>query len=192
MDYPQEVKIAAEIAGHFEGCHLKSYIVPGEEHLQATIGRGIAIPLSKHPMTITQAQADQWFMDGLMSRWHALKEVELKPIWDKLTVYQKAAVLSFRYNCVTSKWLASDSRKLLNAGNLKGYADMVDEWNNHGLAGLVRRRAVERHVFERGSLDEVKRLNWYQGALMAQVNAANKLKKFGHLYWSGAQLVWRY
>lgn len=186
--YPQEVLMAREVITHFEGCHLKSYVYPGEH--QGTVGWGQAIPLSKHPMQITQELADKWLMDGILSRWHALKEVELKQVWDRLDVYQKASILSFRYNAVTNLWLTSNSRKLLLAGQIDLYADSIDEWDNHDMAGLVRRRAVERHLTQRHSLDEVKKLNWYMD-LVPAVDKTKKAGRTGHLMWAGERLIWK-
>lgn len=188
--YPQEVLIAREVITHFEGCRLKSYIVPGEEKMQATIGWGQAISLKQHPMQITQALADIWLMNGILSRWHALKEVELKTIWADLNVFEKAAILSFRYNAVTSLWLTSNSRKLLLGGDVAAYADSIDEWDNHDMAGLVRRRAVERHLTQRHSLDEVKKLNWYND-LVPAVAKTKKAGRTGHLVWAGERLIWK-
>lgn len=194
MDYPACIAIAKEIICEFETCSLTSYIfVDPITHVpekQCTIGWGNAFPLSMHPFKISQETADEWLMDAIMSRYNSLSHGEITPsVWNKLTDFQKASVLSFRYNAKTNQWLSSNSRRLLNAGDLKGYAEQVDEWNNGGVAGLVRRRAVERHVFERNSLDEVKKLNWYNG-LTPLVNRSIAQHKKGHLIWCGKVLTW--
>lgn len=180
----QIIAVAREIITHFEGCHLHSYIYPGEK--QYTIGWGHAYPLSEGPKTWTQEQADKQLAGDISSRLLALKK-EIKPdIWQTLTINAKGAILSFRYNAVVSLWLSSTSRALLNSGRIAEFWDMVDEWNNHATAGLVRRRACERHCGERNSLQEVKDLKWYTD-LIPRVNIVRK----GHLYWVGPRLVWK-
>lgn len=63
------------------------------------------------------------------------------------------ALVSFVYNLGASRLRDSTLRKRLNAGDAWGAAEEFDRWIYAGdkvLAGLVRRRAAERRLFESG------------------------------------------
>jgi len=190
---PATLAITLPVIEHFEAsdnCHLDSYIVKGEEHLQATIGWGTAIPLSAHPMHITRETADKWLAEGIQRRYEIFVHKVPAAIAAKMTPGQKAAFLSWSYN--GKGWDTAESFHKLCAGDLHGFADGADEWF-HGerkgviLTGLVRRRAVERHLFDRNSLEEVRKLNWYRDL----IPPGGKSLRPGHLAWSGTRLIWK-
>lgn len=187
--------IATELTAQFEapgGPRLTSYIVPGEEHLQATIGLGTAIPLAKHPMMITKEEAYRLLSQGIHSRYQLIAEA-CPHVWDRMTACQKASAVSWAYNC--KGWYVSDTFKLLVAGKIDEFFVHAATWY-HGegksiMAGLVRRRAVELHLGTRGEIDRITgELNWYMD-LIPTINAGMKAKKNGHLVWKGDRLIWQ-
>lgn len=196
-----EKEMVEGIIRHFEAsdhCHLESYIVHGEEHLQATIAWGRGIPLSSHPMKIDLVTADRWLEEDIARRYAILEARVTKPVLARMWPGLKANFISWAYN--GKGWIGSDSFKALVAGNFSKYLDGAAQWyhGEHGvvLPGLVRRRAAERHIGEFGDYDRVKHeLNWYHD-LPEVVNAGLKRGlKGGALVWKknggGAdRLIW--
>lgn len=159
-------KIAKPLIQHFESCRLKSYVIKGETW--ATVGWGNAIPMAQHPLTITRAEADRRFEVALAAKEKQLRKEIPEAVLDKLTVLQLAALLSFRYNMKDSNWLSPlcNTRKSLVAGNWKQFLIWHAKWINGEsgvMAGLKRRRKVERDLMDGKTLDEIKKANWYQG-----------------------------
>lgn len=158
--------IAKSVVRHFEGEKLTSYVLKGESW--ATISVGVAIPLKQHPKTITQAESDKLF-DSAMKRKEAQLRAEIPAaVIDKLTAGQLACALSFRYNVKDSAWLSAScsTRKNLVDGNYERFLTMHALWVNGEagpLAGLKRRRRVEREIGQGKPLAEIKAANWYQG-----------------------------
>lgn len=159
-------QIGGEVCKHFEGCRLRSYVLPGETW--ATIGWGKAIPLSQHPKIISQAEADQLFEDTLRHKQACLQKEIPATVLDKLTPTQLAGLLSFRYNMKDQVWLspASNTRKALISGNMEVFLSWHGKWINGEkgpLPGLKRRRAVEHDLLRGKSLAAIKAAKWYQG-----------------------------
>lgn len=158
--------IAKVIVRHFEGDKLTSYVLPGEGW--ATISVGVAIPIKQHPKTITQAESDKMY-DAAFKRKEAQLRKEIPTtVLDKLTAGQLACVLSFRYNVKDSAWLSANcnTRKNLVDGNFEKFLAMHGLWVSGEagpLAGLKRRRRVEREIGQGKPLAEIKAANWYQG-----------------------------
>jgi lysozyme len=62
--------------------------------------------------------------------------------------------VSFTFNLGEGAWAASTLRRLVNGGRLADAGPQFDRWvfaTAQKLPGLVRRRAAERAVWERGS-----------------------------------------
>lgn len=158
--------IAKEMVRHFEGESLKSYVLKGETW--ATISAGVAIPLSQHPKTITQADSDILFDRAFKRKEAQLRKEIPAAVLEKLTVGQLACVMSFRYNVKDSAWLDPDcrTRKYLVAGQFDKFLVMHALWINGEagpLPGLKRRRRVEREVGQNKPLSDIKKANWYRG-----------------------------
>lgn len=156
-------EIARKICEHFENCHLTSYIFPGEENLQATVGWGTAIPLSKHPMQITQEQADKLLDTGLWMRHEELKK-QLGAVYYKLTPGQLGATLSFKYNCKRKKFDESTFLRLLKAGLIQEAGKQLNRWvygSGKKLKGLIRRRKAETAIFNGASIADMIKVAWY-------------------------------
>ena len=68
-----------------------------------------------------------------------------------LTDGQAAALASLIYNIGPDAWQKSTIRRLVCAGDMAGAAGQFERWNKAGgvvLPGLVKRRQVERAIFE--------------------------------------------
>lgn len=158
--------IAKALVRHFEGDKLTSYVLKGESW--ATISVGVAIPLKQHPKTITQAESDKMFDAAMKRKEEQLRKEIPAAVLEKLTVGQLACALSFRYNVKDSAWLSADcsTRKNLVDGNYERFLAMHGLWVNGEavpLAGLKRRRRVEREIGQGKPLAEIKAANYYQG-----------------------------
>lgn len=142
---------------HFEGCFLESYVLAADKGEQATIGWGEAIPLSKHPMKITQEEADRRLMNllALKSAW--LNKIIPESASSKLTNSQKAALLSFAYNIKVTRFIGSRSYELLRAGKIKEASVRLKLYNNGGLSGLVRRRNCEYYLLNGGDFARLEK-----------------------------------
>jgi len=120
---------------HFEGCHLESYVIPGESW--ATIGWGHAIPLVQHPRTITLAQADAFFAEDLAKRETRLAQL----VHVTLNQNQIDAALSFFLQCNPEGFrgfdvLASSQRRQVLASSCTA-APLGSRWTrrSHGRFG---------------------------------------------------------
>ncbi|MBX9686370.1 MAG: hypothetical protein K2X27_06680 [Candidatus Obscuribacterales bacterium] len=159
-------RIGKDVCKHFEGCHLVSYILKGETW--ATIGWGTAIPLSQHPRKITQAEADQMFDTAFARKEACLRKEIPAAVLDKLSASALGALLSFRYNMKDQVWLSPkcNTRLSLAQGNMTGFWIWHSKWVNGEagpLAGLKRRRKVEKDLASGVTLESIKKANWYQG-----------------------------
>lgn len=157
-------KIAKPVIQHFENLRLKSYVIPKETW--ATVGWGVAIPMSQHPRTITRAEADRMFDEAFARKEKQLRKEIPEAVLDKLTINQLAALLSFRYNMMDSNWLSPlcNTRKSLIAGNWRQFLLLHAKWINGNagpMPGLKRRRKVERDLLDNKSLESIKAANWY-------------------------------
>ena len=71
-----------------------------------------------------------------------------------LAEHERAALISFGYNIGTGNFRASTLRQKLNRGDRAEASAQFPRWrfaNGRVLKGLVRRRAAERLLFERGA-----------------------------------------
>lgn len=142
--------LGLELIKHFEGLYLKSYKCPanvwtiGWGHTGLTFGK----PLGEG-MVITKEDAQE------------LLEIDMiryaKPVRDLVKVplkqHQFDALVSFTYNCGANALKNSTLLKLLNAGNYDAVPEQLNRWNKGGgkvLAGLVRRRKAEGHLWTHG------------------------------------------
>lgn len=150
---------------HFEGCRLNSYIVPGEEKLQATIGWGQAIPLSKHPMKITQKEADDMLLNTVNAKISAVRLLIVDSVEAKLTPLQKTAIVSFYYNTKPGSFKSSTFLRLLNSGDISGASKQLSRWvrgeGNKILPGLVRRRKCEQFLMDGGSFSDLEKKRFF-------------------------------
>lgn len=130
----------------FEGLRLSAYKdVVGV----VTIGYGTTSGV-KMGDTITKERAEQLLREDV----ERFEQQVLRLVRVPLSQGQHDALVSFVYNLGAGNLSNSTLLRLLNAGDYAGAAAQFDRWNKAGgkvLAGLVRRRAAERALFEGAS-----------------------------------------
>ena len=134
-----------------EGLRLAPYLcpagVPTIGYGNTRYADGRAVKLTDPP--ITKDQAD------------ALLMATLQPYADAVSRYVQVAInqnqfdalVDFAYNLGPQALRTSTLLKLLNEGLFDMAADQFDEWVYSGksrLPGLVKRRALEKQLFQRG------------------------------------------
>lgn len=125
----------------FEGCRLTAYLCPAGV---PTIGYGRTAGV-KLGMKITQTQAEEYLKQDL-KKYEGYVNYYVK---HTLTQNQFDALVSFTYNCGPG-----NLQKLIRNRNLQQIADALPLFNKGGgkvLAGLVRRRKMERELFLKGT-----------------------------------------
>jgi lysozyme len=130
----------------FEGLRLSAYKCPADVW---TIGFGTTAGV-KPGQAITKERAEELLREDV-KRFEAQV---LRLVKVPLTQGQHDALVSFVYNLGAGNLSNSTLLRLLNAGDYAGAAAQFDRWNKAGgkvLAGLVRRRAAERALFEGAS-----------------------------------------
>lgn len=146
----------------YEGLHkllpngmIQAYPDPGSGNLPITIGYGSTLGLDGKPIPkgtqMTREQVDALFARDMESY---AKEVEkaLGSSLARTSQKQFDAMVSFHYNtgAIGRATLTAKHK----AGDYKGAAREFDRWTKAGgrvLNGLVKRRASERELYERGS-----------------------------------------
>lgn len=130
----------------FEGLRLSAYKdVVGV----VTIGYGTTSGV-KMGDTLTKERAEELLREDVKR----FEDQVLRLVKVPLTQGQFDALTSFVYNLGPGNLSNSTLLRLLNAGDYKGAAAQFDRWNKAGgkvLAGLARRRAAERALFEGAS-----------------------------------------
>lgn len=132
-------KAALDQIAKYEGIRLKAYRCPAGVW---TIGVGHTGGVTEG-MTITHDQAMAYFADDIKASERAVEKLGME-----LTQGQFDALVSFCYNCG-----AGNLKKLCTGRTKKQIADAIPLYNKGGgkvLAGLVKRRAWERGLFEDG------------------------------------------
>ena len=127
----------------FEDCKLTAY----KDSVGVwTIGYGHTRS-ARQGMVITQTQADELLALDVAT--HATGVY--KALQVKLEQHQFDAVVSLAFNVGVNAVRNSTLLKMINRGDDKLAAAQFDRWNKAGgkvLAGLTRRRAAERRMYE--------------------------------------------
>lgn len=127
----------------FEGCKLAAY----KDSVGVwTIGYGHTRS-ARQGMVITQAQANELLALDVATHASGV----YKALQVKLEQHQFDAVVSLAFNVGVSAVRNSTLMKMINRGDVKPAAAQFDRWNKAGgkvLAGLTRRRAAERKMYE--------------------------------------------
>ena len=137
---------------HFESFSSVPYLCPGNVW---TIGWGHTKGVTKDTKPITMAEGEILLAEDLAEFEDAVTDLVVVPI----TQGQFDALVSFAFNVgqdIDADTIAeglgdSTLLKMLNAGNTAGAAKQFLRWNKakgRVLAGLTRRRAAERAMFE--------------------------------------------
>ena len=111
----------------------------------ACVGHAETAQLGK---TYTQAECETLLYQDLVAHAEALDCVK-SPMSDN----QKAALLSFAFNVGQTRFCGSTLVKKANQGDFRGACAELSRWTLAGgreLSGLVKRRAAERALCEKG------------------------------------------
>lgn len=128
----------------FEGFRAKAYVCPAGV---LTIGYGHTGKDVKSGQVITEQRGVELLAQDVGRFERAVDRLVKVP----LAQNQYDALVSFTYNVGEGNLQSSTLLKKLNAKDYAGAAEQFDRWNRGGgkvLAGLVRRRAAERKMFE--------------------------------------------
>jgi len=166
--------VGVALIKEFEGCKLKAYLCPAKK---PTIGYGNTFYANgtkvKIGDVITQAQADELLLLTLKS----FEAIVSKRIKVNLTQNQFDALVSFFYNCGVQPTLINKINKKTPLNEIWGWfllfskasaehdgkdndgdGKIDEEGEMQTLAGLLRRRNCEAHLYVLGSLDFYKNI----------------------------------
>lgn len=127
----------------FEGFRATAYKCPAGVW---TIGYGCTENVSPGD-TVTEAEAEQMLSDELLYASKAVDEL----VEVELTQNEYDALTSFVYNVGREAFRNSTLLRMINNDDKEDCGPQFDRWNKAGgvvLAGLTRRRAAERAMFE--------------------------------------------
>lgn len=149
---PHISDIGLQLIKTFEGKHNKGYLCPANVW---TIGYGHTGPTfgkqTPQGMTISDFDIDKLLKED-MARF---EEAVTKYVTVPLSQNQFDALVSFTFNVGAGALASSTLLKLLNQGKYDEVPAQFLRWNKGGgkvLAGLVRRRQSEAHLFVTGEL----------------------------------------
>lgn len=139
------VALAVPLVQKYEGTVLRSYRDPVNVLTSCTGHTG---PELRDGQTFTREQCEQMLYKDLAKHADALSCVRAP-----LTDGQRAAFLSFAFNVGDDAFCRSTLVRKANAGDIDGACAELSRWTYAGgrqLPGLVKRRAAERQLCERG------------------------------------------
>jgi len=173
------LEVAAKFIAYFEGiCDPAKNIGDGEITLGAghvifpaeaktgyvDLGDGTKLKLASANgagTRITKAQALTLLASDLQKKYGGAAKAASGAAWDKMNDNQKAAIISYTYNCgggATKRLMNAGLSGAIMSGDIKAAADVI---RNRGiksgkgmgvLAGLVKRRNAEAALFQNGQL----------------------------------------
>ena len=137
--------LAAPLVAYYEGTILRTYRDPIGILTSCTGHTG---PELRMGQTFTKEQCETMLYSDLLKHADALNCIKT-PLADN----QKAAFLSFAFNVGNGAFCKSTLARKANAGDLMGACAELSRWVMAGgreLPGLVKRRAAERQLCEKG------------------------------------------
>ena len=137
--------LAAPLVAYYEGTILRTYRDPIGILTSCTGHTG---PELRMGQTFTKEQCEDMLYGDLLKHAQALDCIK-----HPLTDGQKAAFLSFAFNVGNKAFCDSTLARKANAGDMPGACAELSRWTRAGgreLPGLVKRRAAERELCERG------------------------------------------
>lgn len=143
-------EVGVDLIKSFEGFSPISYICPAG---YPTIGYGHVVQPGEQWGTISEPEAVALLKRDLPRYENGVLRYISVPLPD----YCYAALVSFTFNLGEGALATSTLRRLINQGRLEEAGPQFDRWVFAGaqkLPGLVRRRAAERSLFEKG-LDQL-------------------------------------
>ncbi|MAZ68785.1 MAG: hypothetical protein CMG49_05410 [Candidatus Marinimicrobia bacterium] len=146
------MKINAEglnIIKHFEGFSPTVYLCPANRW---TIGYGSTWDKQRKPVTkshppITEEDGEYLLRQELDHCYYAIDKL----VTAEITENMHSALCSFIFNVGSGNFQSSTMRMKLNRGNYEGASAEFPKWRRAGgkiLQGLVRRRTMERELFD--------------------------------------------
>jgi lysozyme len=114
-----------------------------------TIGAGHTGPEVIEGMRIDDSQVDAYLREDLAEAEEAINRL----VKCELNQHQFDALVSFVFNIGVGAFAKSTILKLLNQCDMAGAAKQFARWNKvkgRIVGGLIKRRALERRIFERG------------------------------------------
>lgn len=142
---PKSVEAASCVIKHFEGLFLKAYVCPAGKK---TIGYGHLVKKGEvWASEITKYQAEEILKSDINGCFQTLSRLVSKP----LNCHESAALVSFIFNLGGGVFRASALRRKVNRGDKLGASHEFLKWVYAGgirLRGLIRRRKVEKNLFE--------------------------------------------
>jgi len=135
-------KAGLDLIKEFEGCQLKAYLCPANVW---TIGWGHTGDV-KSGQVITQAKADSLLVTDMAIYVAGVNKLAGVPVNQN----EFDALVSFAYNCGVEALASSTMLKLIHDRKFVQASLEFAKWNKGAgkvLAGLVRRREAERHLF---------------------------------------------
>lgn len=152
---------AVDLVKEFEGLRLTAYrdaVGVWTIGYGTTAAAGVGIE-PRAGMTITQADAEEYLRRGLDKFAAQIRPHIAVPVTDN----QFGAMVSLAYNIGPGAFIKSTLLRRLNAGDYIGASAQFAVWNKAGgkvLAGLTRRRAAERKLFDTASPQPVVQSPW--------------------------------
>jgi len=139
-----------QIIKDFEGFSSSVYLCPANRW---TIGYGSTWDKNRKPVTkdhpdVSEKQAEKLLMQEVHHSEYAIDKL----LSCELTENMYSAICSFVYNVGSGNFQRSTMRMKLNRGDYYGASAEFPKWRKAGgriLKGLVKRRAVERELFDR-------------------------------------------
>ena len=136
---------AIAVMHHFEGCKLKAYKCPAGVW---TIGYGATGAGIGPGVVWTQDQSDNRLLADVARFYRGVQKLVQVPINE----FQAGALTSFAFNVGLQALAGSTLLRLLNGGQVLQASEQFMRWDRGGgkrLAGLTRRRAAEKAMFDR-------------------------------------------
>jgi lysozyme len=139
------VALVIPLVVYYEGVVLRTYADPINKITACTGHTGPELRMGQR---YTKEQCETMLYGDLLKHADALNCIKT-PLADN----QKAAFLSFAFNVGNGAFCKSTLARKANAGDLMGACAELSRWVMAGgreLPGLVKRRAAERHLCEKG------------------------------------------
>ena len=139
------VALALPVVMLYEGTVLRSYVDPVGIVTACTGHTGPELRMGQR---YTRQQCEDMLYGDLLKHAAALDCIK-----HPMTDGQKAAFLSFAFNVGNKAFCDSTLARKANAGDMPGACAELSRWTRAGgreLPGLVKRRAAERELCERG------------------------------------------
>lgn len=138
------LELLTKLIKEFEGCKLKAYLCPAGKW---TIGYGSTGKGINKDTVWTKQQAEEALHDRALEAIHAA--IKASPILLHESIERQAAIADFIYNLGIGNYLTSTIKKRVDSEDWESAKKEIMRWDKvkgKPLAGLIRRRSVERDL----------------------------------------------